>query len=291
MRILLFGGWGQLGSDLVTAAEGRHQVIRPSHDEVDITEADAIGARAASDPPDVVVNAAAFNKVELSEQNPFPAFAVNAVGAWNVGKAAEAVGARCLYVSTDYVFDGSVEIGYGEDDVPAPVNVYGLSKAAGERAVRLACADTLVVRGAGLFGHAGSSGKGGNFVETMLAKASAGEPISVVDDQVVSPTATRDLAERILLLLERRALPGCYHAANAGSCSWFEFAAAIFRLAGLSPALEPRSTTSADVPRPRRSVLLDTKTAALGLPPMRSWEHALGWYLEQRPAAPTIVGD
>jgi dTDP-4-dehydrorhamnose reductase len=291
MRILLFGGWGQLGSDLVTAAEGRHQVIRPSHDEVDITEADAIGARAASDPPDVVVNAAAFNKVELSEQNPFPAFAVNAVGAWNVGKAAEAVGARCLYVSTDYVFDGSVEIGYAEDDVPAPVNVYGLSKAAGERAVRLACADTLVVRGAGLFGHAGSSGKGGNFVETMLAKASAGEPISVVDDQVVSPTATRDLAERILLLLEHRALPGFYHAANAGSCSWYDFAAAIFRLAGLSPALEPRSTTSADVPRPRRSVLLDTKTAALGLPPMRSWEHALGWYLEQRAAARSIAGD
>jgi dTDP-4-dehydrorhamnose reductase len=288
MRILLFGGWGQLGSDLVTAAEGRHQVVRPSHDEVDITEADAIGAAIASDPPDVVVNAAAFNKVELIEQNPFRAFAVNAVGAWHVGKAAEAVGARCVYVSTDYVFDGDVEIGYAEDDLPAPVNLYGLSKAAGERAVRLACADTLVVRGAGLFGHAGSSGKGGNFVETMLAKASAGEAISVVDDQVVSPTATHDLAERILLLLEHRALPGLYHAANGGSCSWYGFAAAIFRLAGVSPALEPRTTTDADVPRPRRSVLLDTKTAALGLPPMRPWEDALGWYLEQRPGDPAI---
>jgi dTDP-4-dehydrorhamnose reductase len=216
---------------------------------------------------------------------------VNAVGAWNVGRAAAGVGARHVFISTDYVFEGDAEIGYGEDDLPAPVNLYGLSKAAGERAVRLACADTLVVRGAGLFGHAGSSGKGGNFVETMLAKADVGEAISVVDDQVVSPTATHDLAERILLLLEHGALPGLYHAVNAGSCSWFGFAAAIFRLAGVSPALEPRTTTEADVPRPRRSVLLDTKTGALGLPPMRPWEDSLGWYLDQRPEAPASSGN
>jgi dTDP-4-dehydrorhamnose reductase len=291
MRILLFGGWGQLGSDLAAAAEGRHDVVRPSHSQVDITQAEAVGAAVASEQPDVVVNAAAFHKVELCEHDPLPAFAVNAVGAWNVGTAAAGVGARHVFISTDYVFNGDAEIGYTEDDLPAPVNLYGLSKAAGERAVRLACPDTLVVRGAGLFGHAGSSGKGGNFVETMLAKAGAGEAISVVDDQVVSPTATHDLAERILSLLEHRALPGLYHAANAGSCSWFAFAAAIFRLAGFSPALEPRTTTEADVPRPRRSVLLDTKTAALGLPPMRPWENALGWYLEQRPGARMVAGN
>jgi len=290
MRILLFGGWGQLGADLAAVAEGRHDVVRPSHAEVDVTEPDAVGAVIASERPDVVVNAAAFHKVELCEFDPLPAFAANAVGAWNVGKAAAGVGARNVFISTDYVFGGDTEIGYSEDDLPAPVNLYGLSKAAGERAVRLACADTLVVRGAGLFGHAGSSGKGGNFVETMLAKAGAGEAISVVDDQVVSPTATHDLAERILLLLEHRALPGVYHGANAGSCSWYGFATSIFRLAGLSPALEPRSTTGADVPRPRRSVLLDTKTAVLGLPPMRPWEEALGWYLQQRPGAAAMAG-
>jgi dTDP-4-dehydrorhamnose reductase len=289
MRILLFGGWGQLGSDLAAAAEGRHDIVRPSHAEVDVTEPDAVGAVVASERPDVVVNAAAFHKVELCELDPLPAFAANAVGAWNVGRAAAGIGARYVFISTDYVFDGDAEIGFAEDDLTAPVNLYGLSKAAGERAVRLACADTLVIRSAGLFGHAGSSGKGGNFVETMLAKADAGEAISVVDDQVISPTATHDLAERILLLLERRALPGLYHAANAGSCSWYAFAAAIFRLAGLAPALQPRSTTEADVPRPRRSVLLDTKTAALGLPPMRSWEEALRWYLQQRPEAPAVA--
>jgi dTDP-4-dehydrorhamnose reductase len=291
MRILLFGGWGQLGSDLALAADGRHDLVRPTHEEVDVTDPEAVGAATAFARPDAVVNAAAFHKVELCEQDPLPAFAVNAVGAWNVGRAAAGVGARHVFISTDYVFEGDAEIGYGEDDLPAPVNLYGLSKAAGERAVRLACADTLVVRGAGLFGHAGSSGKGGNFVETMLAKADVGEAISVVDDQVVSPTATHDLAERILLLLEHGALPGLYHAVNAGSCSWFGFAAAIFRLAGVSPALEPRTTTEADVPRPRRSVLLDTKTGALGLPPMRPWEDALGWYLDQRPEAPASSGN
>lgn len=291
MRILIFGGWGQLGSDLAAVAEGRHQIVRPSHAEIDVTEPESVAAVVASERPDVVVNAAAFHKVELCELDPLPAFAVNAVGAWNVGRAAAGVGARLVFISTDYVFDGDAEIGFAEDDLPAPVNLYGLSKAAGERAVRLACADTLVIRGAGLFGHAGSRGKGGNFVETMLAKAVAGEAISVVDDQVISPTATHDLAGRILLLLEHGAHPGLYHAANAGSCSWYGFAAAIFRLAGLSPALEPRFTTEADVPRPRRSVLLDTKTAALGLPPMRPWEDALGWYFEHRPGASIASGD
>jgi dTDP-4-dehydrorhamnose reductase len=289
MRLLVFGGWGQLGSDLALTAHGRHEMARPRRSEVDVTDGDAVETIVADWRPEAVVDAAAFHKVDACETDPARAFAVNALGALTVARAARRAGARCVYIGTDYVFDGSRRQGYAEDAPVAPLNVYGVSKAAGERLVRIACPDSLVVRGSGMFGHAGSSGKGGNFVETMLAKAATGEPISVVDDQVFSPTATRDLAERILLLLESEVPPGTYHAANSGSCSWYGLARAVFELARVQADLSPRVTgAEADeaVLRPRWSILLDTRSAELGLPPSRSWEEALEWYLAARPRLP-----
>jgi dTDP-4-dehydrorhamnose reductase len=284
VRLLVFGGWGQLGSDLAAAIEGRHEVIRPPHGEIDVTEAEAVEQIVAAHRPHGVIDAAAFHKVELCEQDPARAFGVNAIGALNVARSARRSGARFVYVSTDYVFDGENPHGYTEDHPVAPLNVYGVSKAAGEQLARNACPDSLVVRGSGLFGHAGSSGKGGNFIETMLAKALAGESISVVDDQVFAPTSTRDMASRILLLLEHQVPPGTYHVANAGSCSWYRFARRAFELAGLKPDLLPRPAGEQEVRRPRSSILLDTRSARLGLPPNRSWEEALAWYLDSRPA-------
>jgi dTDP-4-dehydrorhamnose reductase len=281
VRILLIGGSGQLGSDLQDAA-GRHAVVAPSHAELDVTDRGAVERLVPGYGPDAVIDAAAFHKVELCEADPIRAFAVNAVGALDVATAAQAAGARCVFVSTDYVFDGAKADGYAEDDPARPLNVYGISKAAGEHAVRAACPDSLVVRGSGLFGHAGSSGKGGNFVETMLAKAAAGERISVVDDQTFAPSSTRDMAERVLLLLEREVPPGTYHVANAGSCSWFEFARATFELAGVRADLSPRPSGEQQVRRPAHSVLLDARSTALGLPPNRHWRDALAWYLRER---------
>ncbi len=284
MRVLVFGGWGQLGTDLAAVAERRYELVRPTHADVDVTQGDKVANAVTSSQPDAVVNAAAFHKVELCEEQPVASFSVNAVGALNVARACRQEGVRCVYVSTDYVFDGENPGGYEEDDPTGPINVYGVSKASGERLVRFTAPDSLVVRGSGLFGHAGSSGKGSNFVETLLARAAAGEAVSVVDDQFFSPTATRDMAERIFLLLEREAPPGIYHLANAGSCSWFLFARAIYELAGIEADLSPRPAGEQSVRRPRSSVLLDTKTAALGLPTNRRWEEALHWYLESRPA-------
>lgn len=284
MRVLVFGGWGQLGSDLATAAEGRHDLIRPLHAEVDVSDRGSVERAVVAARPEAVVNAAAFHKVELCEQDPATSFSVNSLGALNAAVACRQAGARCVFVSTDYVFGGEKAEGYTEDDNPAPVNVYGVSKAAGERLVRLACPDSLVARGSGLFGHAGSSGKGGNFVETMLAKAAGGEAISVVDDQFFAPTSTRDMAERILLLLERRVPPGIYHVANDGACSWYGFALRIFDLAGVPADLSPRPAGEQAVRRPASSILLDTRSAALGLPRNRPWEDALRWYLQNRPA-------
>jgi dTDP-4-dehydrorhamnose reductase len=285
MRIVFFGASGQLGSDFLKVSAGRHDVIAPRHDDADVTDAEAVAAVVGRAEPDAVIDAAAFHKVELCEEDPLRSFHVNAVGAWNVARAARAAGARAVFVSSDYVFDGDNPHGYPEDHPTAPVNVYGVSKVAGEQATRNACPDSLVVRGSGLFGHAGSSGKGGNFVETMLAKAAAGEAISVVDDQTFAPSSTHDMAARIMLLLERRVPPGVYHVANAGSCSWYRFAREVFDIEGVDADLSPRPAGEQAVRRPRSSILLDTRTVPLGLPASRPWPEALGWYLETRRAA------
>jgi dTDP-4-dehydrorhamnose reductase len=282
VHLFVLGGRGQLGSDLAAVGGVRHKITSPPHSLLDVRDAAALDEEIRAARPDVVLNAAAFHKVEVCENDPQSAFAVNSVGAINAARAARSAGARYMFVSTDYVFAGDEDRGYVEDDRVAPVNVYGVSKAAGEIASQTVCPDALVVRASGLFGHAGSAGKGGNFVETMLRKARAGEAITVVHDQVLSPTSTHDMAERILVLLEEQAPPGVYHATNSGRCSWFEFARAIFDRAGLDADLEPRASDHSVVRRPACSVLLDTKGAALGLAPMRAWPDALAWYLEHR---------
>lgn len=284
MKLLVLGGWGQLGTDLAMVVEGRHDLVRPARADVDVTDQAAVQAAVTDHRPEAVLDLAAFHKVELCEQEPETALRVNSVGAWNVAVAAGTVGARCVFVSSDYVFDGERRGGYAEDDPVGPLNVYGISKVAGEQLVLRSSADGLVVRGSGLFGHAGSSGKGGNFVETMLAKAAAGEAITVVNDQTFAPTSTRDMAERMVLLLEHGAPSGIYHVANAGSCSWYELARATFELAGIEADLSPRPAGEQPVRRPRSSILLDTKSAELGLRPNRSWKEALAWYLENRAA-------
>jgi dTDP-4-dehydrorhamnose reductase len=280
VRLLVFGGWGQLGTDLAAVAGQRgHEVIRPRHPDVDVREESAVRDAVLAGKPDAVIDAAAFHKVEACEADPSSAFAVNAVGARHVARAASDAGARSVYISTDYVFDGERPTGYTEDLPVGPVNVYGVTKAAGERLVRLADPASVVVRGSGLFGHAGSSGKGGNFVEAILARARAGEPLSVVDDLLFSPTSSRDMAERVLMLLESDVPPGFYHVANRGSCSWFGFARRILELARIDAEISSRPSSPDGVRRPRVSILLDSKSAGLGLPPGRSWEDALARYL------------
>ena len=283
MRLLVFGGWGQLGTEIARAAEGSHELIRPTREETDVTDAAAVADAVRDAGPDVVVNAAAFHKVEACEEDPATALTVNAIGAIRVSRAAAGAGARAVFLSSDYVFDGEKGIGYAEDDPVSPVNLYGVSKAAGESGVRLVCPDSLVVRISGLFGHAGSSGKGGNFIETVLSQAAAGEPLSVVDDQRLSPTSAEEAAGRLLRLLEVQAPAGVYHLANRGSCSWFELAESVLALSNVEAPLERRSTRPDEVPRPPSSILADTRTGRLGLAPARPWQEAVAAYLRSRP--------
>jgi dTDP-4-dehydrorhamnose reductase len=229
---------------------------------------------------DVVINTAAFHRTDDCEERPDLAFAVNAVGAQHVAAAAGARGASVVFLSSDYVFDGSKKTPYVESDTPRPINAYGISKLAGEMLVRQTNPRHYVVRISSVFGVAGSSGKGGNFVETMLAKARRAEAVAVVDDIVMAPTFAADAAGMLIELLARGASPGTYHLANAGECSWREFADAIFTLAGerARASAVHSGETATKARRPSYSVLGSEMLAPLGLR-MRPWREALEAYL------------
>jgi dTDP-4-dehydrorhamnose reductase len=299
-KAVVIGANGQLGSDLVKELRSRctpEDTGRPSYDVVglrhaDIEVCDAPAARRVLTTlePDVVFNLSAFHRVDDCEDLPERAFEVNAVAPSNLARVCRDVGAAFVHISTDYVFgiDQRRDTPYAETDLPGPVNVYGVSKEAGEHLVRHACDKHIIVRTTGLYGTAGSSGKGGNFVETMLRLAREGKAIRVVNDQHLAPTYTPDLAATIVDLVDGDHY-GLFHVVNEGGCSWFEFASAIFALAGLAPEFTP--TTSEAFPtkaeRPRYSVLANRALAAVGVPSPRPWREALAHYLASRQTAAT----
>jgi dTDP-4-dehydrorhamnose reductase len=268
-----------LGTEVVPRLSREFEVIAADLEELDIRDAGAVADYVNACGADVVVNCAAYTNVDKAESDAEAAFAVNAAGAAYLAAAAEATGAAFVHMSTDYVFDGSAVRPYREDDEPSPRTVYGRSKLQGEREVLSACPGALIVRTAWLYGHAGA-----NFVEKMIALASAGVPLRVVDDQVGSPTNARDLASAIAELIAAAA-SGVVNAANTGSCSWFEFAREALRLAGLVDAsITPVSTEEfpRPAPRPAYSVLsLDRLTEVTGRRP-RSWQEALAEYVAER---------
>jgi dTDP-4-dehydrorhamnose reductase len=250
--------------------------------DIEVTDGSGVLERLAAIAPDVVINCAAFHRVDDCESRPEEAFRVNALGARNVALACARLGALAVYVSTDYVFDGELGRPYNESDLPRPINVYGASKLAGEHLTAVFSPRHLIVRVSSLFGVAGASGKGGNFVETMIRKARAGEAIRVVDDIVMSPTYTADAAAALRALIAGGHV-GIAHASNAGACTWFEFARAIFDLLGWEVDLQPQR--SADLPsaarRPRNSALASSQSDARGLA-RPAWEDALRRYLEAK---------
>ncbi|HUZ47375.1 MAG TPA: dTDP-4-dehydrorhamnose reductase [Terriglobia bacterium] len=286
MRIMLTGAQGQLGSDLHQALQGRGYTVLPlNHADVDVTDAAQVDEAIVKARPDVFINTAAFHKVEECERQPDAAFGVNAAGALNLAKVCGRLGIVLVHFSTDYVFDGSKPQPYLETDLPAPLNVYGASKVAGEHLIAANLERAFVVRTSGLYGLAGSSGKGGNFVETMLRKAREGSPIRVVDDQVLTPTSTRDLADVVCQLFPTEAY-GLYHVSSEGQCSWYEFARKIFELQGFRVDLQPVATSQFPSParRPAYSVMNKSKLRGVGLV-MPPWDVSLSRYLKSRAMA------
>lgn len=284
--VVVIGGDGQLGHDLRWTWPEQHpddRLVSLGHGDVEVTDRGSVDAALAEHAPDLVINTAAFHKVDLIEQTPEPAFQVNVIGARNVALACEATGAACMFISTDYVFTDSPGHPHAEDDPVRPADVYGASKAAGEMVVRLACRRHYIVRSCGLYGVAGASGKGGNFVETMLRLAASGRPIKVVDDQVMTPTPTYDLARQLAALADHDDF-GTYHATCQGQCSWYEFAGEIFRRSGLKPELSPQTSAESGsaAPRPPYSVLDNTRLRRLGIDLLPAWQEGLARYLRVR---------
>ncbi len=281
MRTLLIGSGGQLGRDLIDVWSG--DLVAFSHQDFDVCNREQARQVIVREQPELVINTAAYHRVDDCETNGALALEVNALGAKNVADAAREVDAAVMFISTDYVQDGLKGSPYVEGDLPRPLSLYGVSKLAGEHLVRQSNAQHYVVRSSSLFGVAGASGKGGNFVETMIRKAKAGEPLRVVDDQVSSPTFTADLATK-LQELAGTGRYGLYHITNSGQTSWFGFAEKIFKLMGLAPSLTPISSDELSAPaqRPAFSVLENRALVDAGLQKLRSWEEALGAYLEAK---------
>jgi dTDP-4-dehydrorhamnose reductase len=292
MRVLVTGAGGQLGTDVVAALSGRVptggrsgdpatgrlglrtacDVIAADHDRLDVSDRGAVWAAVDGLRPHVVVHTAAWTAVDACEGDPDRAYAVNALGTRHVAEAARRAGAHVVYVSTDYVFDGTATRPYVEWDQPNPMSVYGRSKLAGEQELD---PGSTVVRTSWVCGAHGT-----NMVKTVLRLAGGPGPLRFVDDQWGSPTFTADLAG-VLAVLATDRLPGTFHVTNAGVTSWYGFARAVLEAAGDDPdRVEPISTVSLDpprpAPRPANSVLDNAALRLMGMAPLPDWRDALG---------------
>jgi len=257
-----------LGQDLVELLRDRgDEVTAVDRDEVDIT--DPVATMAAVTGHDVVVNCAAWTAVDPAEVNEGGAFAVNAVGAASLARAAGAHGARLVHISTDYVFDGLATSPYAEDAPMAPAGAYGRTKAAGEWAVRAEAPDSVIVRTAYLYGARGAC-----FPKTIAKAGRERGSLDVVDDQVGQPTWTRDLADLVVRLVDAGVPAGTYHGTSSGQVSWCGFARAVVGAAGLDPEIVHPTTSAAYVrpaPRPAYSVLGHDRLRAVGVEPIGDW--------------------
>lgn len=284
MKVLLTGAGGQLAQDIV-ATWNQHQVTALARAALDITSAASVDAAVDSLRPDCIVNTAAFHLVDRCEDCYEEAFRANVLGVGHLARAAQLQGAILVQFSTDYVFDGLKRSPYLETDEPHPLSVYAESRLAGEWIASHYCERSLIVRTCGLYGLGGQSTRAGNFVETMLRVAATGKPLRVVDDQIVAPTSTLELAEKTLELVSSAAA-GLYHMTNTGECSWYQFAAEIFRLFGVSADLKPIHSAdyNAKAKRPAYSVLDNCRLRQTGISDFNSWPEALARYAHTRRA-------
>lgn len=281
MKIAVIGSTGQLGTDLVKTLGTAHEVIGFTHNDIEVADYDSCLVLKKHQ-PDMVINTAAFHKTDQCEEEPLKTFSVNALGARNLAMITKEIDATTVFISTDYVFDGSKKEAYTEDDVPAPINTYGISKLAAEHFTRQN-PKHYIIRIASVFGKAGASGKGGNFVETMITKAKKNEPITVIDDMWISPTYTKNASSIIKEITEKQLPYGVYHATNKGYCSWYQFAEQIFQFTGLTPDLTPIKTDQLTMKakRPRFSALKSIKLTKYGIE-MPTWRKALREYLIEK---------
>jgi dTDP-4-dehydrorhamnose reductase len=282
MKIAIIGADGQLGSELVKTLSGE-EVAPLFYPDFDITRPEEVRGILRRLEPEVVINTAAYHRVDECEDNPQTSFLVNATAVRDLSLAALDLGFVLVHFSTDYVFDGKKGHPYVEEDQPNPLSVYAVSKLAGEFFVRSLLERYFLVRTCGLYSEASSREKGYNFVDRMIALALEGKTIRVVSDQWVTPTSAAELAERVVELIQTTQF-GLYHLTNEGQCTWFQFAQRIFSLAGIDARLEPVDSRGfgAKAPRPLYSVLENRKAKDIGLKAFSPWPEALKAYLTKK---------
>jgi dTDP-4-dehydrorhamnose reductase len=283
-KVVVFGSGGQLGVELVREFTQRgYSVEGFERTDVDIADPSRVEHVLAQADPEIVLNSAAYNQVDVAEREPQPAFVANGLAVRNLAMACRQLDTQLVHFSTDYVFDGTAGRAYTEEDRPRPLGAYGVSKLAGELYAQAYLEQPLVIRTCGVFGPGGLRTARGNFIETMLRLASANRPIRVVEDHVASPTYAPLLAARAADLVEHKQR-GLFHVGGGMPISWFDFAATIFRVAGLHPELQPTNEREyrTAARRPKYSALSNAKMERCGIEPMPPLEKAVEMYLIAR---------
>lgn len=310
-RIVVIGSKGQIGSDLIrefSKPEGSEEktndpvrvspsksvhttftenvtILPLTHQDIEICNYSQTREILTHLRPDIVINTAAKHQVDSCEDHPIQAFETNALAARNIAQICNDLDSLFVHMSTDYVFGGdrNRKSPYTEDSKPSPINVYGVSKLAGEYLIRKECKRHLIIRSSGLYGLSGLNNKTRNFVVMMLELAKKGNPIQVVDDQRLAPSFTGHLARKLVELLATDS-HGLFHITNQGNCSWYEFAKRIFELTGLSANLSSITSRdySAKAARPTYSVLANKALSKVGLGQMPHWSKGLKDYFEKK---------
>ena len=283
-KVVVFGSGGQLGVELAREFTHRgYSLTGFDRSSVDVTDAGAVERTLASVDPEYVVNAAAYNRVDVAEKEAVAAFLANALAVRNMAMACRQCDAALVHFSTDYVFDGTAGRPYTEDDTPHPLGAYAVSKLAGELYAQAYLNRALIIRTSGVFGPGGLRTARGNFIELMLRLAAGKQPIRVVEDHVASPTYAPALASRTLDLIERN-LTGLFHIGGGTPISWFEYARLIFRTVGLNPELQATNEREyrTAARRPKYSALSNKKMESCGIQPMPLLSDAVADYMERR---------
>jgi dTDP-4-dehydrorhamnose reductase len=286
LKIALIGSNGQLGTDMMKYFTDKgEEMTGLTQDDIDVCFMDKCEPVLLKIKPDLIINTAAFHQVDLCEDEGDSAFSVNSVGVKNLCNICLTLDVPLMHFSTDFVFgaDKKRTKPYNEDDCPGPISLYGISKLAGEYVIKYMLKKYFLVRSCGLYGYAGSFGKGSNFVDMMISLAREGKKIKVVSDQILTPTFTKDMTEKLYELI-RTGSYGLYHMTSTGECSWYYFAVEIFKIYGINADISPTSSSEyiAKAQRPFYSVLDNKNLREAGIKDFRHWKEALKDYIDTK---------
>jgi dTDP-4-dehydrorhamnose reductase len=282
VKVVCIGANGQLGSAIADYIRDTSELIPFTHQQIEITDLDRTRDILTGIKPDIIINTAAYHHLGRCEENPEKSFAVNSVGAWNLARITADLKCKLVHFSTDYVFDGSKRYPYTEEDQPNPLNVYALTKLAGEQFIRNYCETYFILRVSGIYGMVPCRAKGGNFILTMIKAARERDVVKVVTDEVLTPTPVEPIARHTHELMQTEAY-GLYHMTCQNACSWYEFAREIFDVLKLTTPLQPCRSDDfpSAVKRPLYSVLENSNLKALGMDRFEDWRPALRAFLHR----------